>query len=77
MNIVTIVEIIATILTIYGVIVIAIPKRYGLWILTIAAVAWGAFGYMTDAIFLLIQNVFLGIVDLVALYNWKKKGIGE
>ena len=77
MNYIVEIEFISFILTMYGVVAITIPKRNGLWVLSIASVTWGIFAYLTGNNFLLLQNVFLLVFDIFGIYNWKKKGIGE
>mgnify|MGYP000964307504 FL=1 len=76
MDIITFIEFIATVLTIYGVIVIAIPKRYGLWILIYAQVLWCIFAYVKNTPFFLFSSVFLLLFNFIGLYQWKKKGVG-
>jgi len=69
-------EFIATILTIWGVIVISIPKRYGLWILVYAQILWCIFAYAKNTPFFLFSSVFLLVFNFIGLYQWKKKGVG-
>jgi hypothetical protein len=71
------IEFVSFILTVYGVIAIAIPKRNGLWVLAVASVFWSVFAYLTGNNFLLLQNLFLLVFDIFGVYNWKKKGIGS
>ena len=70
------IEFLATILTIWGVVVISIPKRYGLWILVAAQILWSTFAYGKDTYFFLSESLFLLAFNFVGLYNWKKKGVG-
>ena len=70
------IEFLATILTIWGVVVISVPKRYGLWILVYAQILWCIFAYAKDAPFFLFSSVFLLAFNFVDLYQWKKKGVG-
>ena len=70
------IEFIATILTIWGVIVISIPKRYGLWILVYAQILCCVFAYAKNTPFFLFSSVFLLVFNFIGLYQWKKKGVG-
>lgn len=76
MNGITVVEFVATLLTIWGVVVISIPKRYGLWILVVGQILWSLFGYSQETYFFLFESLFLLVFNFVGLYNWKKKGVG-
>jgi hypothetical protein len=76
-NFIVEIEFISFILTVYGVIAIAIPKIHGLVVLSIASITWAVFGYLTGNVFLLLQNLFLLVIDCFAIYNWNKKGIGS
>lgn len=76
MNGITVVEFVAMVLTIWGVVVISVPKRYGLWILVVAQILWSLFAYSQETYFFLFESLFLLVFNFVGLYNWKKKGVG-
>ena len=76
MNCILEIEFIATILTIWGVIVISIPKRYGLWILVYAQILWCIFAYAKNTPFFLFSSAFLLVFNFIGLHQWKKKGVG-
>lgn len=67
------IEFIATILTIWGVVVISVPKRYGLWILVYAQILWCIFAYAKNTPFFLFSSVFLLVFILLDCINGKRK----
>ena len=71
-----IVEVLATITSIIGIHLITIPKRLGLWFLVIGQIFWMVFAYMNDQKFFLFQGLIFLVYNLVAAYNWKRKGVG-
>lgn len=72
-----IVEILATIITLVGCLIISIPKRVGLWILVVGQILWSIFAYLNNQNFFLFQSLFLLFFNFVGLYNWKRKGVGN
>jgi len=77
MDYVTIVEIIATILTLIGIPLISIPRVIGMWILVVSTIFWIIFCCLNfnNHLGLLIQSIYVLCFDIIAIYNWKKKGI--
>ena len=71
-----ILEIIATVLVLVGVYLIAIPNIKGQYLLFIAQVLWCIFSAINMHIFLCIQSFVLLILNLYAIRNWLKKGVG-
>ena len=76
MNLDNIVEISATIVTLIGVITITIPKRQGMIILVFAQILWSYFGYLNNKWFFMSQSLFILVLNIIAIYNWKRKNIG-
>lgn len=70
-----IVEILASVITLVGVTLISIPKRIGIYVLLVGDFLWILFSYLTNHYFLLSQNVYLLLINIYAVYSWKKKGI--
>ena len=70
-----IVEILASIITLIGVTLISIPRRIGIIVLIIGDILWILFSYISNHYFLLLQNAYLLIINIYAIYSWKKKGI--
>lgn len=75
MDFLKIFEFSGSIITIIGVGLIAIPKVLGLVLLLIASIIWMFYFYITHQFFLMIQNTILLFFNIVAIYNWRKKGI--
>lgn len=71
----TILEILATLITLIGITIISIPKRFGLYILVLGAILWILFAYSMNYNFLLFQSVYVLFFDGYGIYSWKKKGI--
>lgn len=69
-------EIVATVLVIVGVSILTIPKRWALIVLFFAQIAWALFGYFEEQWFFMGQSIFLWGLNVVAILNWKRKGIG-
>ena len=69
-------EIVATALVIIGVSILTIPKRWALVLLFFAQIAWGLFGYFEEQWFFMGQSIFLFGLNVVAIWNWRRKGIG-
>jgi len=70
-----IIEIIATILTMVGVPIISIPKRFGFWFLVIAQLLWSVFAYLNNHMYFLTTSFFVLLCNFYGLYSWKKKGL--
>jgi hypothetical protein len=75
MDHVKIIEILATILTLIGVPIISIPRRFGMWILVGGQILWSIFAYLNTHFYFLGTSIFILICDFYAIYSWKKKGI--
>ena len=75
MDILKIIEFFASIVTLVGVVYITIPKRVGLYYITIGTVLWGIFAILNSSWFLLSQELFLIVMNIIALKTWKNKGI--
>ena len=71
-----VIEIVATVLACVGVVLIAVPRIEGFYLMAVAQVGWGVFGYWYDQYFFLWQCVFFLVVNLVAIYSWRKKKVG-
>ena len=76
MTIVNILEIICSILSIIGTLLIAIPRLSGLIILAINGVIWVIYFGLTNQWYALISVVFVLIFELVGIYRWIDKGVG-
>ena len=74
--IIHLIEFFAMIFVFVGVILIAIPKRYGLYWFMVAQCLWIIFGILVNAPFLVLQNIILLIVNCFAIRNWKRQNIG-
>lgn len=69
------IEALATILCIVGVIYITIPRRIGLWYLIIGTFLWLVFALFWRHWFLFSQEVFLLILNIISLKTWRNTGI--
>jgi len=76
MNISQIIELISTILTLIGVPLIAHPKIHGLYVLVFGQIGWTMFAILNDKWFFCFQSIFLLILNIVGIQNWKKKKVG-
>ena len=76
MDDVKIIEITATIVTLIGVPIISIPKRFGMWILIGAQILWSVFAYLNHHNYFLATSIFILFCDIYAIFSWTKKGIG-
>lgn len=72
---VNIIEILATITIMIAVPLVAIPKRFGLWVMVLGQILWSIFAIMKGHTFFTIQSIFLLLVNFYGLYSWKRKGI--
>ena len=75
MDILKIIELIATITSIVGITYITIPKRIGLYFLIVGTIFWGIFAILNHSWFLLSQQSYLMILDIISIKTWKDKGI--
>ena len=75
MDFLKIVELLATVTSIVGIIYITIPKRTGLYYLIIGTIFWGVFAVLSKSWFLLSQEIFLIVLNIISLKTWKDKGI--
>lgn len=71
-----ILEISAALISCVGVVYVSLAKVKGLWILTVGQTLWIAFSYINSHDFFLAQGVFMWIVNVYGIYNWKKKKVG-
>lgn len=69
-------EAISTILVVVGVILLAAPKISGLYIMVFAQCGWLVYASFKSQWFFASQALFLLIVNIFAIRNWRKKGIG-
>ena len=70
------VEFISTILAMVGVLLIAIPRIEGMYVMFLAQMGWTVFGYQEGHQFFLVQSLFMIAFNFFGLYNWRKKKIG-
>jgi hypothetical protein len=75
MDLLKIFELSATIITIIGILYTTIPKRVGLYWLIVGTILWGIYAILNSSWFLLSQEIFLIFLNIIALKNWKNKGI--
>ncbi len=75
MDHVKIIEILATIFTLIGVIFVCIPKKIGIYFIILGSIIWIIFSIIYNYQFLFLQNFFVLILNIYALYSWKKRGI--
>ena len=68
-------EILAAVCTITSVYYIAKPKLFGQYLMFISNTMWVIFSILNGHIFLLFQNIILLILTIIAIINWKRKGI--
>lgn len=69
------VEIFATLFTLVGVIFVCIPKKIGIYFIILGSILWVVFSGICNHQFLFLQNFFVLILNIYALYSWKKRGI--
>jgi len=70
------IELVSSILSIIGVLILSIPKRLGLWVLLVAQVLWTIFGYLKGQQYFLIQSIIMIGINVMSIYNWKRKNVG-
>jgi len=75
MDFIKIIELSATILILLSVYLISIPKLLGQKIMIIGQLLWIIFAFLTKSYFFLIQSIILLFFNILAIINWKKKGI--
>lgn len=68
-------QFIGMILVTVGALLIMIPKRLGIWMMLVAQFVWAVWAFQGGMFFFLIQSLFLIPVNIIALYQWKKRGI--
>lgn len=71
-----ILEAVNMLLVVIGVILLAIPKISGLYVMVLAQCGWLTFALIESYWFFASQAVLLLIINAVAIKNWKKKGVG-
>ena len=70
-------EVVSTILVMIAVPLIAIPRRFGIWIMLASQITWASWAYFKGGThFFFFQCLYLIFFNIIALYQWKKKGIG-
>ena len=70
------IELLASILVIIGVVLLIIPSRKGIISLSIGQAFWVVFAILSSKWFLFSQSIFLILVNIFTIYNWKRKGVG-
>lgn len=76
MDLLTVMEMLATLFVLIGVWLIGNPHILGIWLMFIAQVIWLIYSLMTDQYFLAVQSAVLFVFNVRALVNWMKKGVG-
>jgi hypothetical protein len=76
MDIVKLFEIASLISIACGDIVLMFPKRWGLYLFNVGNTFLFFIYYWTNLPYLLALVVFLTITNTVAIFRWRKKGIG-
>lgn len=75
MDHVKIIEILATVFTLIGVIFVCIPKKIGIYFIILGSILWIIFSIISKYQFLFLQNFFVLILNCYGIYSWKKRGI--
>lgn len=70
-------EIVCSLLSCIGTALIAIPRVSGLVILAINGVIWIVYFWLTGQYFAMGSVVFVLIFELIGIYNWLNKGVGN
>ena len=70
-------EILATACVLAGVILISIPKIHGLYLMFIAQLLWAVVAFNTGLYFLFVQSLFLFCINIIGIFNWRRKRIGR
>ena len=76
MNILTL-EILASIVSSIGVVLIAIPHISGMILLVVGQLLWGIFAYKLGKDWFLAQSIFMLVVNIIGVYMWNKKKVGK
>jgi len=76
MRLLNLIEIFAPLLVLLSMILISVPKRIGLLMGATAQILWIYWGFQTGVLGVSAQSLFLLVFNLLALKNWKSKGIG-
>ncbi len=76
MSLLNSIEIFAPLFVLLSMLLIAVPKRVGLWIGATAQILWIYWGFKTGIYGILAQSFFLLAFNLIAIKSWKNKGIG-
>ena len=76
MDIVKLCEVLCFILVAAGDVVLMIPKRWGLHLFNVGNFFAILVYYWTSLPYLLALMIFLTITNTVAIFRWRKKGIG-
>ena len=66
----------ASVLVVIGVGLISIPNFYGQIVMLFGQLCWIAHGISTSQPGLLAQSFILLILNIIAIQNWHKKGVG-
>ena len=67
----------ATIIVCVGVFYISVPNIIGMYLMFAAQILWLVFGICNGHVFFAIQSIFLILINLKGIYNWRNKNIGK
>jgi len=70
-------EILAVLTALGGKLFLTIPKRIGLWVLCISNIAWSTFSIAQGFYFMTFLSIFSLVINCVAIFNWRRKGVGR
>jgi len=73
---VSVIEFMAMVFVFIGVYLVSIPNIKGIYVMIVAQTLWTAFAIIKFAPFLLLQNVVLMGLNVWAIKNWRRKGVG-
>jgi hypothetical protein len=76
MELSTVIEFTAMMFVFIGVYLVSLPNIRGIYVMIVAQTFWTIFAIMKGAPFLLMQNVVLMGLNIFAIRNWKRKGVG-
>jgi hypothetical protein len=76
MELSTVIEFTVMMFVFIGVYLVSLPNIRGIYVMIVAQTFWTIFAIMKGAPFLLMQNVVLMGLNIFAIRNWKRKGVG-
>jgi len=76
MSWVTVLEYVSTALVIIGAVAVAIPKRWAFYVFIASQIGWATFAWQVEQYGLFGQSLFMFCVNIKAISNWRKKGVG-